>query len=426
MKNVLFMVYYFPPLGGSGVQRPLKFLKYLRDFGWNPVVICPEPGAYPYYDPSLVDELENLSLEIHRVEASTPFHLPFLRNEKVNFPEKLTEIVRRISRLSMYPDNKKGWIEPAIKKAMDLSQNRSFDLIFSTAPPFSDHIAASELKKKLNIPLVLDYRDAWTNNHFMDGLFEWQKTIHNRLEKTCLNNANHIIVLDKNMETLIREAHPDIPLNTSVITHGFDPDDFNGTVEPTLEYKSKKLNLLYSGLFYECNQPDVFLKALKELVQESKISREDFHLHFQGGLTPRIKDYVNDLDMGNSVTDYGYITHSRAVANVQKADALWMISNFNPVHKQVKSGKLFEYMGSKKPILGLVHSGSESEALKHYEAGYIAKPDDIEAVKKTVLSLIVDWKGKNLKSASKRYIQQFDRRKLTKELAVVFNTLSSQ
>ncbi|MFP8488039.1 hypothetical protein ACKGJO_02980 [Gracilimonas sp. Q87] len=160
IKNVLFMVYYFPPLGGSGVQRALKFFKYLRDFRRNPVVICPITGD-----------------------------------------------------------------------------------------------------------------------------------------------------------------HPDIPLNTSVITHGFDPVDFNGTVKPTLEYKSKKFNLLYGGLFYESNQPDVFLKSVKRTGSRVKDKPGRFLTSFSGSFDPRIKDYVNDLDMGNSVTDCGCITHSIAVTNVQKSDA---------------------------------------------------------------------------------------------------------
>ncbi|MDZ7806549.1 MAG: hypothetical protein U5K71_05495 [Gracilimonas sp.] len=147
MKNVLFIVYYFPPLGGSGVQRPLKFIKYLREFGWNPVVICPEPGAYPYYDDSLLEELENLSIEVHRTKANTPFHMPFLKERKLILSERLAETGRRLSKLFMYPDNKKGWIEPAVKKATELAQTHDFDVIFSTAPPFSDHLVASELKE---------------------------------------------------------------------------------------------------------------------------------------------------------------------------------------------------------------------------------------------------------------------------------------
>ncbi|MDZ7806550.1 MAG: glycosyltransferase [Gracilimonas sp.] len=278
----------------------------------------------------------------------------------------------------------------------------------------------------MNIPLVLDYRDAWANNHFMDDLFEWQKRIHTRMESTCLKNSDQVIVLDNNMKELTKTAHPEIALNIKVIPHGFDPEDFKGTVKPTLQYKSGKLNLLYSGLFYESNQPDILLKAMKELGQESKIRIEDIHFHFQGGLSPRIKELVNDLKLGNSVTDYGYVTHSIAVANVKKADVLWMISNFSPAHKQVKSGKLFEYIGSGKPILGLVHSGSEFEGLKKYGAGYIAKPNDIETIKNSILSLIHDWRQNKLKAANKSYTQQFDRRKLTEELAKVFNTLSSQ
>lgn len=426
MKNVLFLVYYFPPLGGSGVQRPLKFVKYLREFGWNPIVVCPEPGAYPYYDHTLLEELNGLSVDVYRVSAKTPFNLPFLKNKETSVPEKITEYGRRLLRFFMYPDNKKGWIEPAIEKALEVAQEQTFDLIFSTVPPFSNHLVASALKNKLEIPLVLDYRDAWVNNHFMDDLFKWQKKIHKNMEQSCLENADSIIVLDRFMESNLRQAHPEIPLHTKIIPHGFDPEDLEGTVEPTLDYKSGKLNFLYSGLFYESNQPDILLNAVNDLARESKISLNDIHLHFQGGLSTRINELIHDLGMENSVTDLGYVSHSIAVSNLKQADILWMLSNFVPVHKQVKSGKLFEYIGSGKPILGLVHHGSEFDLLDNYRAGYMAPPNDIEKVKASVLSVFADWKQRNMKLPDRSYVEKFDRKKLTEELAVVFDTLSSQ
>lgn len=426
MKNVLFLVYYFPPLGGSGVQRPLKFVKYLREFGWNPILVCPEPGAYPYADHTLLDELENLQVEVHRVAANTPFHLPFIKGKKVDISEKVTEIGRRVSRLFMYPDNKRGWIEPAVDKAVELAKEQKVNLIFSTAPPFSNHIAASRLKERFHVPLVLDYRDAWTNNHFMDDLFNWQKRIHNRLEQKCLKNTDQVIVLDEYMGQSIKQAHLEIDLKIQLIPHGYDSDDFKGTNVATLPYKPGKLNLLYSGLFYESNQPDIILKALHALSEESAIDLNDIHLHFQGGLTSRINKLVNEFGLGNSVTDLGYVTHIKAVSNLMKADALWMISNFDPVHRQVKSGKLFEYLGTGKPVLGLVHEGAELETLKNYGAGYTAPPDDLETVKEALLSLFTDWKQKGLKRPNKTYMEQFDRRKLTQTLSAVFDSLTSQ
>jgi glycosyltransferase involved in cell wall biosynthesis len=413
-------------LGGSGVQRPLKFVKYLREFGWNPVVVCPEPGAYPYYDHSLLEELNRLAVDVHKVPAKTPFHLPFLKNIKTPLPEKVTEYSRRLLRMFMYPDNKKGWIEAAVQRSVELAEEQSFDMIFSTAPPFSDHIAASELKNKLKIPLVLDYRDAWVNNHFMDDLYEWQKQIHKKMEYSCLKNADRVIVLDRYMRSLIKQDHPELRVDIKIIPHGFDPEDLDGTVEPTLDYKSGKLNFLYSGLFYESNQPDILLNAVKDLAQESKINLNDIHFHFQGGLSPRINELIDDLGLEKSVTDLGYVSHSIAAANLKKADVLWMISNFDPVHKQVKSGKLFEYVGSGKPILGLIHSGAESEFLVNYRAGYMAPPNDIDKVKASVLSILSDWKQGNMKQPDRAYIEQFDRKKLTEELAMVFDTLSSQ
>jgi len=426
MKNVLFLAYYFPPLGGSGVQRPLKFVKYLRNFGWNPIVVCPEPGAYPYYDSSLLEELNDLSVDVYRASAQTPFHFPFVKSKKLVVPEKVTRIGRQISRLFMYPDNKRGWINQAVNTSLEIAKEQNFDLIFSTAPPFSDHLAATEIKKELGLPVVLDYRDAWVNNHFIDDQFEWQKKIHRKLESSCLSDSDQVIVLDEKMEASLKSEYPEISFNTHVISHGFDPDDFKGTDPPILEYKTNKMNLLYSGLFYENNQPDILLKAFEELILESRIGQDEFHLHFQGGLSGRHKRLIEELGLSSSVTDYGYLTHNIAVSNLNRADALWMISNFDPVHKQIKSGKLFEYIGSGKPILGLTHIGSESEVLKAYGAGYVAAPDDLNTVKESIMALFTNWKQNKIKVPDQAYVQQFDRKKLTKELAKVFDTLSYQ
>lgn len=145
-------------MGGSGVQRQLKFVKYLREFGWNPIVLCPESGMYPYFDDSLQAKLESISPEVIRVSPKTPFHLGSrtLSAKKTSVPDSLSKTARRLLRLFMYPDNKKGWIQPAIEKGLEIIQEREIDLIFSTAPPFSNHMAGAKLSQESGIPWIMD------------------------------------------------------------------------------------------------------------------------------------------------------------------------------------------------------------------------------------------------------------------------------
>ncbi len=417
-------------MGGSGVQRPLKFVKYLREFGWNPIVLCPEPGRYPYFDESLAEELASLSVEVIRINPDTLFHVgtksSSASQNRWQVPDLFAKIARRILRLFLYPDNKKGWIAPAIEKGNEILSSRNIKAIFSTAPPFSNHIVGKELSKSSGVPLVLDYRDAWLNNHFMDGMFDWQKKKMLKLEQECVAEADSIIGLDDFMLQQMKDEYELSEDTLQVIPHGYDPEDFEKPGQPTLDYKKGKLNFLYSGLFYEQNQPDVFLKALRKAIVEKGVSKEKIHLHFQGGLDHRIKELIRKLNFEDIVSDYGYQTHSQAVANLKQADVLWMISNFDSSHKQVKSGKLFEYFGAQKPVLGLVQDGKEAELLRQYTAGFIAKVDSIEDTAETLVKIFSSWNKQTLPAGNSEFTGSFNRKQLTQKLAQIFDKISSQ
>lgn len=429
MKNVLVIVYYFPPMGGSGVQRPLKFVKYLRDYGWNPIVLCPRPGIYPYFDESQEKELQELNVDVHRVDANTLFHIgagSASSQKQKKIPDFLAKIGRRILRLFLYPDNKKGWIEPAVKRGAQLINEEQIEGIFSSAPPFSNHIIGKELSQKFNLPLTLDYRDAWLHNHFMDGMFGWQKKIMRKMEQECLQEADLVIGLDEFMLAEMSKSYPEIKVQMKVIPHGFDPEDFKVKSSPTLYRAEGKLNFLYSGLFYEGNQPDTFLEGLEQACRLGEVDKKDIHLHFQGGLDRRIRQLLRHKGWEGQYSDLGYQSHQKAAANLKEADILWMISNFSPEHKQVKSGKLFEYFGSRKPVLGLVHAGKEAELLEQYGAGFQAPPDASNAIASTIIRIYKAWETGSLPLPNQAFIQQFDRQKLTGQLAAGFDKISSR
>lgn len=428
MKNVLFIVYYFPPMGGSGVQRPLKFIKYLKEFGWNPIILCPEPGRYPYFDHSLQKELEELEPEIIRVEANTPFHIGRDTNQPLSFnlPEFLTKGLRRLSRLFMLPDNKRGWVEPALEEALKIIEERKIELIFSTAPPFSNHLIGKELKKSTGVPLVLDYRDAWLHNHFMDGLFRWQKNRMRSMEAACLREADGVITLDQYQEKTMIKEYGKGKKKWMIIPHGFDPEDFEADQDGILDYQNGKLNILYSGLFYEQNQPDHFIKGWVEAHNNGLADLRKVHFHFQGGLDERIRRLIRAYQLEEQVSDYGYVDHRTAVANLKQADLLWMISNFPEWHQQVKSSKLFEYMGSGKSILGLVHDGEEAQILKAYGAGIVGSLDSVETLAVQLGELFERWVNNSELTADPVFINTFDRRSLSSKLADFFDVISIQ
>lgn len=411
-------------MGGSGVQRPLKFAKYLREFGWNPIILCPEPGAYQFFDDSLSDELSNLDVEVHRVNAKTPFHFFGKKKKSTGLITGFwANILRRLSKKIYFPDNKKGWINPACDEGLKIINNNSIDLIYSTAPPFSNHIIAEKLSDTTGIPFVVDYRDLFTGNHFDKSDSDFRVAKKSKIESQWLNKSAGAITLDEAAQQELEKIANGSSLRSKVIPHGFDPADFKTPSNSTLQYKPGKLNWLYSGLFYEANQPDSFLKGISILMEEYSEIRNDIHLHFQGGLDSRIRRLINELKLENLVTDYGYVSHKESVANILKADILWMISNFSENLKQIKSGKLFEYIGTNKPILGLVHQGEASKLLGNYKAGFIASPNNEIEISKEIYAVYQLWKSSKMPKPTADFVDKFDRKKLTGDLASFFNSV---
>ena len=414
-------------MGGSGVQRPLKFAKYLREFGWNPIILCPEPGAYQFFDNSLEKELNEIDLDIYRVEGKTPFHILGKQKRSTGLiTGSLAKLLRSFSKKIYFPDNKKGWIEPAVKKGKEIIDNTSIDLIFSTAPPFSNHVIANKLSSYSDIPFVVDYRELFSGNHFDAKESTSRITKKLKLESNWLIRSSGVITLDEFAQTQISKIVEEKAINAKVIPHGFDSEDFNNISNPSLEYQEGKFNWLYSGLFYETNQPDIFFKALLIAFKNEPELKEDIHLHFQGGLDSRIESLIRKYDLENKISDYGYVSHQVSVANIMKADILWMISNFSENLKQIKTGKLFEYIGTEKPILGLVYKGQADELLKKYKAGFMASPNNEEEISVVICTLYQLWKKSKLPKASIEFVQQFDRKKLTSELALFFDSILEQ
>lgn len=427
MKNVLFIVYYFPPMGGSGVQRPLKFIKYLRDYGWNPIVICPEPGAYQFFDSSLEAELKMIDPEIIRIKANTPFHKFGGTQRKTGLISgKVAKILRSISTKIYFPDNKKGWIKPAVEMGLNIIKEKDIKLIFSTAPPFSNHIIAQKLADKTGIPYIVDYRDLFVGNHFNANANAKYQSKKNDVERKWLMKSSGVTVLDKFAKKHLNKVYKSLELNYKIIPHGYDHQDFINPQKSIIDYKEKKLNFMYSGLFYEENQPDIFLKGLKKAFLKIPDLRNCMHLHFQGGIDKRIQKLIKELGIEANVTTYGYVNHDLSISNLLKADVLWMISNFAENLKQIKSGKLFEYIGTKKPILGLLHDGAATELLNKYGAGFTASPTDENAVSKQIEVIFQLWKSGNLPSGNQDIIKEFDRNKITSELALFFDEITAE
>lgn len=422
-KTVLFIVYYFPPMGSSGVQRPLKFVKYLRDYGWDPIVLAPEPGAYHTFDESLQDELNAMNIEVHRVSAKTPFHLFGKSGRQIDFfPDRVTGWIRKILSFFYLPDNKTGWIKPALKKAEEIMEQRPIDVIYSTATPYSNHLISAELKQRTGKPVVMDFRDDWLEFPFSNYATRFHRKRAAQIERECTRHAD--VITANNRATLDSLKSRSINDTTifRLLEHGFDPADFPAI--PTREGGgSSKLRFMYSGIFYGQRKPEVFLKAMAELLRDGFLKSDEIELMFQGGLEPAIKEHFKTLNLSGICVDYGFVKHKEAVHNLLKSDVLWFIVGHQRNSNLITPGKIYEYMATRKPILGLTPEGEAAEALRAYQAGFICDPYDLADVKKTLTCIINKWRSNQLPTPDEAFINQHDRKKITGELAGIMDEL---
>ncbi len=422
MKNVLFIVYYFPPMGGSGVQRPLKFAKYLREYDWNPIVLCPEPGAYHTFDESLLEEVEALNLDVHRVEANTPFHTAGQSPKEVKVPGTIAKVLRWFSSFFFIPDNKKSWIEPGLEKALKLVKEKKIDTIFASGPPHSNLILAQKLKAKTKIPVVMDLRDDWVESHLIKYPTAWHKMKMEQLEIDTLTKADTLLTINEQIAESIRAR---VLKEVEIIGHGYDPEDFESADEMA-SGSPQKLKFLYSGTFYPESTPDSFLKAVHRLLAQNPELKDKIELQFQGGLNSKHWKVIHDLDLTPMVLDFGYVNHDLAVKNLMNADVLWLNIGQKKNPEIISLGKTSEYFATRKPILGLVPEGSAKKMLQEYGKAFIADPYNITEITEQLSTIVKCNEEGSWPDHSEEVVESYNRKLLTGKLADILNEISVQ
>lgn len=418
MKRVLVIVYYFPPMGGSGVQRPLKFIKYLKDFGWEPVVLCPEPGAYHTFDEALHEELIQTGVEVVRVDAKTPFHA-FGDKKRIKIGGLAERILRKISTFFWIPDNKKGWITPALNKAYQMLNSGNFDLLFASAPPYSNLIIASELSQLSGLPFVADLRDDWVGSHLISYPTPWHRHKMTKMEAKVLGSADRIITTNSFIADSVRRR---LPMATPmVIQHGFDESDFS--TNPTRSFNDSQIHFLYSGMLYPQSNADTFFEAVRLVIHTHPEFRELIKIHFQGNTEERYLLKAREAGLMDMVVIHGYLDHKKAVNNLMMADVLWL-NNEHPKNPHLISlGKTFEYMGARKPILAMIPDGAVKEELKQYGAAFIHPPGEPLAVAENLAEIISLWKSGRLPVPDETYVSGLTRKEQCRKLAGLFDEL---
>lgn len=412
-RNVLVFAYYFPPMGLSGVQRVTKFVKYLPDYGWRPHVITAGPTAYYAHDPSLLDELEGRNVVIHRTSGADPNSM--LKGKgTVKMPrEWMRRIMRAVSDTFFIPDNKKSWAKQALALARELVKEHHFDAIFVSGPPFSSMIAAATLSEETGIPLVVDYRDLWYGNQFHVYPTSWHAHKHQSLEYDVLAHASRITVTNRRMKERLVARYNHLNFEDVVILpHGFDPADLPERIVPP---KNDRFRLTYAGIFYDVVTPIPFFKAVRAL----RAKRPDIamELHFAGLLRDEYAKAARKMGIADIVHDHGYCAHADTVQLLLESDALWMMVGATRNADTISSGKLYEYFGTRKPLLVSVPNGALRKDAERYGAAWITEPSDVEAITQCLSEMYDAWKAGTLPRPDESVVEGFDRYLLTGLLA---------
>jgi len=410
MKRVLFIAYHFPPLAGGGTFRSLKFVKYLPEFGWRPTVITTNTKNYWAYDEELLKEVPP-EVKIIRAPEIDPFYLQIFLY-KIGFGK----LYQKIKDHFLIPDEKIGWIPIAYHKAVRELKRYKYDLIFSTSPTICAHIIALKLKRNLNLPWVCDFRDYWT----MHFIYPYKNTNRGKYEKQLelnfFQNADRIITVSEGVKRDFLSIFPDRPI--SIITNGYD----NGEIRQ--KEKSTEFRILYTGSFYEHYNPAFFLLAVKKVIDENPSLQSSFRLRFIGNYTQDIKIMFKHYQQYYLIDYLDLRSPNQLEQEYISATILLLILPGEKHYETYLPAKLFSYLNKSRPILAVIPDGEARSLLQKSNLGFFADPDSPEDIKKQILNLYRLWKTDKLHvQPDYKYIQQFHRRYLTKQLAEVFDSL---
>lgn len=412
-RKVLIIAYYFPPMGLSGVQRTVKFAKYLPQYGWKPTVLTVSPRGYYAIDQSLLNEMEEAGVEIVRTNALDMNRL-FSKRGVIKMPaEWLRKILQFAGDFFFIPDTKIGWKSKAVRKAKELLKKERFDLIFATAPPQTDFLIGSVLKRTTEIPLVVDYRDSWLQYPYKYFPTPLHAYLHYRLEKRVLKAADRVLVTHRRVKENLVKRHKALQYNeVSILSQGYDPVDLQ--VKPAERLQMPlRLRFCHTGTFYGGRNPSTFFRALKNVLDRHTQLRGRIEVTLVGNVRKEDQRLVKNLGLQNEVTFLGYLEHKESVSQMLAADVLWFILD----NDYQTPGKLYEYFGSRKPILASVVDGYTKQLINESEAAVCLPIHDVKAHEDAILSFFDQFEHKTLKKIPEIFATKFDRLALTGELA---------
>lgn len=420
--KVLILTYYWPPAGGAGVQRWLKFVKYLAQLDYDIHVFTPENPEAPSFDDSLLEDVpqditiikkpiwEPFAYYKKLTKKKGQFNAGFL-SEEGNNRQSWTEKLSMFIRANVFiPDAKMFWIKPSVRFLHKYVKDQNIDLVISSGPPHSLHLIAQKVKRKTNVKWLADFRDPWTNIDFYKELpiCKRMDRYHKKLEKSVLQEADQVVVVGEEMKKEFMAIYPESQIE--VISNGFDSDI---SQNPQLDHQ---FSILHVGSINADRSHESFFMAISELIKENKELENSLSLEFIGKVDYKARGYIANYHLEKHTTFTAYLPYKEIHQLQAKAHVLYLPINDTPNAKGILTGKFFEYLAAKRPILAQGPIDGEINAiLLETEAGFIFDFKDKEGIKMEVLRLFSQFQNQHYSFDSKN-IEKYSRKSLTQSL----------
>ncbi len=421
-KRVLIITYYWVPMGGSGVQRWVKFSKYLPENGWQPVIYTPSNPDFPLRDESFLADVPE-SCEVIRQPIWEPYRIASLFSNKKNLN---TGMLRKDGKTSwkdnflnyvrsnyFIPDPRVFWVKKSIKFLTAYLQKNPVDVIVTNGPPHSMHLIGLGLKKKLGIKWVADFRDPWTNIDFYHSLklTESSDRKHRALEKEVVSTADVVTVVGKSMQAEYLEYSE----NVKVITNGYDQ-----SISQKEVVRDTKFSMAHIGLMNADRNPKMLWKVLKKIGEEQTGFLEDLEIKLIGKVSGDVLNAIEENSLTSQLKLIDYVPHSEVHGLQQASQILLLVVNDTPNAKGILTGKIFEYLMARRPILAVApEDGDLAEIINQTESGEVFGFLEMKKLEAFILKSYADYKKGSLEIQS-HSIGKYSRQSLTKDLVALF------
>ncbi len=425
MKRALIITYYWPPAGGPGVQRWLKFVKYFREFGVEPIVYAPKNPNYPLVDENFSSEIPS-DIEIIKQSIKEPYRFAKLFSKKKTKQISSGIISKKeisaMEKLMLYirgnffiPDARVGWVKPSVSFLSKYISENPVDVVITTGPPHSLHLIGMQLQKDLNVKWISDFRDPWTTIHYHKSLRLSKASArkHKALEASVLKSADIITVTSP---TTKKEFGMITEKPIEVITNGYDIAEKSDFTTDSV------FSISHIGSLLSERNPEVLWKILAEICKENAPFKNDLQLKFAGALSEEVKQSLENFALIGNCEILGYVSHSEALQLQNKSQVLLLVEINSAETRAIIPGKIFEYLAARRPIIALGPKESDIEGIiAETKSGKFFSYWDDDELKAEILQLYKGFKNGHLKVSSEG-IEKYSRKELTKQMASLIAT----